>query len=141
MLQLIYASAAVKPFSPDELKKLLDAARAKNASLGISGMLLYHAGSFLQALEGPDDAVNLLFKGIEKDPRHTNVRLLFRDGVETSEFQDWSMGFVDASKSAKTLKGFLDYNTEAKAVVLDKTRAKKTLKMFQEGAWRQLVEQ
>ena len=140
MLQLIYASAAVKPFNPDELKALLDTARTKNASLGISGMLLYHAGSFLQALEGPNDAVDALFKTIAKDARHTNVRLLFRDGVETPEFRDWSMGFVDSSKSAQALKGFLDYNTEAKAVVLDKTRAKKTLKMFLDGAWRQLVE-
>ncbi|MHB1206888.1 MAG: BLUF domain-containing protein, partial [Rhodospirillaceae bacterium] len=79
MLQLIYASAAVKPFTPEALKVLLAKARAKNSAAGITGMLLYHAGSFLQALEGPNDAVASLFKVIEKDPRHTTVRLLFRD--------------------------------------------------------------
>ena len=140
MLQLIYASAAVKPFTPEELKTLLEKARKKNSSVGISGMLLYHTGSFLQVLEGPEAAVKTLFKVIEKDPRHTSVRILFRDGVETPEFEDWSMGFVDTSRSAKALEGYLDYNTEADAKLLDKTRAKKTLKKFQEGTWRQLVD-
>ena len=138
--QLIYASAAVKPFTPDDLKQLLVKARIKNDVLGISGMLLYHAGSFLQALEGPADAVDALFQVIETDPRHTNVRVLFRDGVETCEFEKWSMGFVDTSQSAKALQGYLDYHSEANATLRDKTRAKKTLKMFQEGAWRQSVD-
>ena len=140
MFQLIYASAAVKPFSPEDLAVLLAKARKKNSSMDISGMLLYHAGSFLQVLEGPEDAVTALFKVIEKDPRHATVRVLFRDGVETGEFEEWSMGFVDTSKSAKALEGYLDYNTEANAMLLDKTRAKRTLKKFQEGAWRQLVD-
>jgi len=140
MLQLIYASAAVKPFTPQELAALLAKSRKKNSSIDVSGMLLYHAGSFLQVLEGPDEAVTELFKVIEKDPRHTTVRVLFRDGVETGEFEEWSMGFVDTSKSVKTLEGYLDYNTQASAMLRDKTRAKKTLKMFQDGAWRQLVD-
>jgi hypothetical protein len=140
MLQLIYASAAVKPFTPQDLAVLLAKARTKNSSMHISGMLLYHAGSFLQVLEGPEDAITALFKVIEKDPRHTTVRVLFRDGVETGEFEEWSMGFVDTSKSAKALEGYLDYSTEADAMLVDRTRAKKTLKMFKEGAWRQLVD-
>ncbi len=140
MLQLIYASAAVKPFTPQDLAALLAKARKKNSSMDISGMLLYHAGSFLQVLEGPEDAVTALFKVIEKDPRHTTVRVLFRDGVETGEFDEWAMGFVDTSKSAKALEGYLDYNTDTSSMLLDRTRAKKTLKMFQDGAWRQLVD-
>ena len=88
MLQLIYASAAVKPFTPQDLAELLAKARKKNDALDISGMLLCHAGSFLQVLEGPDDAITALFKIIEKDPRHTTVRVLYRDGEVTRDF--WS---------------------------------------------------
>lgn len=140
MFQLIYASAAVKPFTPEELSTLLATARKKNSAAGITGMLLYHAGSFLQVLEGSEEAITELFKVIEKDPRHTNVRVLLRDGIETPEFDEWSMGFVDTAKSAQVLEGFLDYNTEVNATLLDRTRAKKTLNMFRDGSWRQLVE-
>jgi len=140
MFQLIYASAAVKPFTPEDLSKLLARARKKNAAAGITGMLLYHARSFLQVLEGPEGAVAELFKIIDKDPRHTNVRVLFRDGIETPEFDEWSMGFVDTAKSAAVLEGFLDYNTGLNAALLDKSLAKKTLGMFRDGSWRQVVD-
>jgi hypothetical protein len=140
MYQLIYASAAVKPFTPDELTTLLEKSREKNSKVGITGLLLYHTGSFLQVLEGPEEAVNACFKGIESDPRHTNVKVLLRDGVETPEFDEWSMGFVDSAKSAEMLEGFLDYNTETDAALLDDGLAKKTLKKFKEGSWRQCVD-
>lgn len=140
MYQLIYASAAVKPLNPEELATLLEKSRVKNSKVGITGLLLYHAGSFLQVLEGPEEAVDECFRRIEDDPRHTNVKVLLRDGVETSEFDEWSMGFVDSAKSAEMLEGFLDYNTEAEAALLDEGLAKKTLKKFKEGAWRQRVD-
>ena len=72
MFQLIYASAAVKPFTPQELTVLLAKARKKNSSMDISGMLLYHAGSFLQVLEGPDDAVATAAQHAR--PRHHSRR-------------------------------------------------------------------
>lgn len=140
MFQLIYASAAVKPFTPEGLSTLLAKARKKNKAVRVTGMLLYHGGSFLQVLEGPEEAVTELFKVIEKDPRHANVRVLLRDGIETPEFDEWSMGFVDTAKAAQVLEGFLDYNTEVNAALLDTTRAKKTLNMFRDGSWRQSVE-
>ena len=45
----------------DELKAILSAARTNNSKKDISGMLVYHAGSFLQVLEGPEDTVTELF--------------------------------------------------------------------------------
>ena len=57
MLQLIYASAATVRFSVADLKHLLAIARANNESLGVSGMLVFQEGSFLQIIEGEDDAV------------------------------------------------------------------------------------
>jgi hypothetical protein len=49
---LVYVSSATKPFSPDELSELLAQARVDNAALGITGMLLYSNGNFMQVLEG-----------------------------------------------------------------------------------------
>ena len=50
--QLVYISAANHEFTEKELHELLSKARKNNESYGITGMLLYHQGSFIQALEG-----------------------------------------------------------------------------------------
>jgi len=140
VLKIIYASAASKNFSPEELQQILAVARRNNTRFGISGMLLYNTGSFLQVLEGPEAAVTKVFATVANDPRHTSVDLVFRDMVESPEFEEWSMGFVDLTRSSRALEGYVDYSLQLETVLRDKTRAKKTLKRFQQGMWRKLAE-
>jgi hypothetical protein len=72
-IQLIYASAALAPFSEGDLQQLLSEVRAKNERLGISGLLLFHDGSFLQFLEGNSEVVHELYNTIQTDSRHGNI--------------------------------------------------------------------
>ncbi|MES2308187.1 MAG: BLUF domain-containing protein [Verrucomicrobiota bacterium] len=44
-IQLVYVSAATKPFSLIELRELLSKARKNNTSVGVTGLLLYHQNS------------------------------------------------------------------------------------------------
>jgi len=136
MRQIIYASAATKPFTRENLVELLKTARQRNSAADISGMLLYHSGSFLQVLEGPDKNVDALYATIRKDPRHTNFLLLLRATIQKREFENWSMGFVDATELAESLEGFVDYVVRLKSMTLDETGARKILSRFQKGAWR-----
>jgi len=136
MIQVIYASAATKPYTQTDLVDLLKSARERNSAADISGMLLYHDGSFLQVLEGPDQDVDALYAKIQKDPRHTDFLLLLRKSIQKKEFENWSMGFVDTSKLAEQFEGFVDYVTRLKTMRLDTTRAHDVLKRFQEGSWR-----
>ena len=48
--QIVYASAATRPLSPQELADILLIARGKNEDDQITGMLLYRRGHFLQDL-------------------------------------------------------------------------------------------
>jgi hypothetical protein len=137
IIQIIYTSTAVAPFSTEQLKALLTKARKHNHSLHISGMLVYDDGFFIQVLEGPENAVNELFSLIEKDPRHNKIRLLFRQQLTEKEYEEWSMGFVDTS-SLSQQEGFIPYRTLRKTIQ-NKTRAKNLIQMFQEGKWRQAV--
>jgi len=91
--QLCYASTATRDFSRDELLELLTNARKHNADKGITGLLLFQGGHFLQVLEGEASAVRELFKQIAKDERHTDIALLFEELVSQSQYPDWSMGF------------------------------------------------
>ncbi|MEQ8194911.1 MAG: BLUF domain-containing protein [Rhodospirillales bacterium] len=140
MLQAIYISAATRKFTANELQDLLKLARSHNHVHGISGMLVYYGGSFLQIIEGPDDEVEALIRKIKQDPRHTKFKLLFKDTIEEKEFEDWSMGFVDTTRNAKSLPGFVDYTSELQGLTIDKTRARKVLSMFHSGSWRQTVD-
>jgi hypothetical protein len=104
--QLVYVSLAVAPFTQVDLTKLLLGARTRNTSVGVSGVLLHQAGSFLQVLEGEPAAVETIYTRVCKDPRHRSVLMLLRQAVVDRNFTDWSMGFIDVSGKASRLPGF-----------------------------------
>lgn len=100
VLTIVYVSAATRPMSEDELEELLTQAREKNSRLGITGILLYHDGNFMQMLQGPQDAVRALYASIEVDPRHHMVIPLVVESGLPREFADWAMacGRLDAQE-------------------------------------------
>ena len=90
---MVYVSIAAKEFSPAELQELLSVSRRKNAKAGITGMLLYKDGHFMQLLEGPHQAVRDTFEKIEEDARHHSLQVLLNVRLEVRNFERWSMGF------------------------------------------------
>ena len=97
MIQLIYGSTAVKPFTNEQLVELLKKAREKNERLNITGMLLYYDRSFIQVLEGDAEAVDGLFETIKNADRHESVTMFFRRETTAREFPEWEMGFMELS--------------------------------------------
>ncbi|MBL9083847.1 MAG: BLUF domain-containing protein [Planctomycetales bacterium] len=137
MLQLIYWSRAVRPFSDKELTSLLAKARANNESLGVTGMLVHHRGEFLQVLEGPEATVLTLFETISADARHADVCELVRLNVAERGFAEWSMGFFNADRQAlaKT-PGFADFfgaGFSRPRFAADPSLAARLLKHFRSG--------
>ena len=95
MLNIVYSSTATKEFSRRELAGLLAHARAKNTEWGITGLLLYKRGIFMQALEGEEAMVRSMYATIRSDPRHHQIVTLVDIPVAQPRFPDWSMGFED----------------------------------------------
>lgn len=113
LINLIYASSALSMMEEAELMDILEKAREKNARLGITGMLLYKNGNFLQVLEGEAAQVDRLFERIQQDPRHRSLLLIARREVPQRQFEAWSMGFVNLQKfNAQDVPGFSTYLTE-----------------------------
>ena len=124
MYQIVYASEATQDFPAAELKKLLLRSRLRNSEVGVTGMLVFHDGMFLQALEGESCAVNEVFARIEADPRHTGVAVLHRGpGPEQRVFGDWAMGFMDFVGGAQILKGFVRLSEHVDLKQIDSARA------------------
>lgn len=96
MHYLLYCSAAVHPFSEAELADLLEESQHCNSRDGITGLLCYDQGHFVQVLEGSARNVTRVFDRILADPRHHKVRLLCRGSSARRQFDDWHMAFTKA---------------------------------------------
>ncbi len=93
LLSIVYASEASVPFSEMDLALLLAVSRSRNEARGVTGLLLYRGGRFMQALEGPEQAVRSVFATIGADPRHTDVRTLDEEMIAERRFGLWAMGY------------------------------------------------
>lgn len=98
LVRLLYASRAVEAFDEVELAAILGKSRHNNPECGITGVLCYSQGVFLQVLEGGRSAVNKLYGRIVGDVRHTDVELLRYEEIDERRFAGWAMGQVDVAR-------------------------------------------
>ena len=97
LVRLLYASRAVDT-KPEAIDGILAKSREFNPSSGITGILCYGGGIFLQAIEGGRNAVNELYGHIQKDIRHKDVVLLHYEEISERRFSGWTMGQVNMEK-------------------------------------------
>lgn len=97
LVRLLYASRAIDT-SPQAIEAILTQARQHNPGSGITGILCYGGGVFLQAIEGGRTAVNTLYAHIVSDKRHQDVELLHYEEITERRFSGWTMGQVNLSK-------------------------------------------
>lgn len=97
LVRLLYASRAVDP-SAAAIEDILAKARQYNPNSGITGILCYGAGIFLQAIEGGRNSVSDLYGHIQKDVRHKDVVLLHYEEISERRFGGWTMGQVNMAK-------------------------------------------
>ena len=111
MIQLSYLSTATQPMDAVPLSTLLQQCLGYNPDKGITGLLLYGNGTFLQALEGEEDIVVPLYEKIARDPRHANVTCLNRKTIKVRQYPEWSMGFRRVAETDLTdVEGLRDFN-------------------------------
>lgn len=96
LYQLIYVSDLVGK-DETQLASILESAVRHNTEDGITGMLLYSGGNFLQVLEGPHDAVRSTYQRICRDPRHRNASILLEQEIPERHFPSWRMGYRQLS--------------------------------------------
>jgi Sensors of blue-light using FAD len=75
------------------LFNLLNQARVKNASLGVTGHLLYADGMFTQCIEGPASSIEIVWLSIQRDARHDQISVIERGPVKARRFNEWAMAF------------------------------------------------
>ena len=97
LVRLLYASRATDT-SAEAIEAILTQSRQHNPECGITGILCYGGGIFLQAIEGGRMPVSELYGHIQKDLRHKEVVLLHYEEIPERRFGGWTMGQVNMSK-------------------------------------------
>lgn len=97
LVRLLYCSRAVDT-GAQAIESILAQARQHNPASGITGILCYGGGIFLQAIEGGRMQVSELFGHIQADPRHKDVALLHYEEIFERRFGGWTMGQVNLGK-------------------------------------------
>lgn len=93
LIQLVYVSSVtfksrIKTSIFDEVE---EHARNHNEARGITGILCYGNGEFLQCIEGSKKEVLTLQERIFADTRHKNIKVLLIRAIEQRSFSDWRM--------------------------------------------------
>jgi hypothetical protein len=125
----MYASRAAESVDHDALLAILKKSKANNPAIGITGVLCFSGGIFLQVLEGGRAGINQLYNRIAADPRHTDVVLLSYEEIGERRFAGWSMGQVNIGRLNPAL--LLKYSERA---VLDpySVSGKVSMALFEE---------
>ncbi len=123
LVQLIYVSTASHAFSDAELDAILKASVRNNGPRGITGILLYLDGCFMQVIEGEAQPVIDTLARIMTDTRHRDIVVLNEADIEQREFSRWSMGFRRiAPANLAELSGYIPLDSERFALASNKEK-------------------
>ena len=137
MRYVVYVSAATRLMSETELVALLRVSRERNEADGLTGMLLYKDGSFMQVLEGEAAPMERTCARIRRDPRHGGLVFLRDDALAGRNFAGWAMGFrTVAPEELERVPGFARLGGEtftSPRMVSKPNRAVRLLKAFDDS--------
>ncbi len=92
--RLIYTSrmsADIAGRFNDTVAEIMAKSVPNNAAIGVTGMLLSHAGYFIQILEGTKIAVNATYEKVAGDLRHKDVKIIGHVNCDERLFGKWNM--------------------------------------------------
>ena len=121
----VYVSEAVKL---SDLVPILESSQTFNTANGITGVLSYSYGHYLQVLQGEDAVLTDLVKKIQKDTRHQNMTEILDINIDQQFFTDWSMNLVPLLKRNESFINFIDCVNEN--IDLLSSKQKRLMKIF-----------
>jgi hypothetical protein len=134
MYHLLYVSSAVNLFTNEQLEELLKVSRRNNSSCGVTGLLLYIGGNFIQLLEGDKEVVQTTHLRITNDPRHHGLITLLQGDCEKRDFTEWSMGFKKVEKAeSEKMTGYSDFLSRGTDETAHRSAAIKLFEHFKES--------
>mgnify|MGYP000022286210 CR=1 FL=1 len=109
LVRLVYVSRAL--FVPmaqtygiePAVTKILFESRRQNIQRGLVGVLYYGNGYFLQCIEGEKLHVDQLYEKLQRDIRHTDLKVLSYLSISQVSFYQWRMKYMPMDYAIQTL--------------------------------------
>lgn len=95
---LVFMSTALRAFTDAEISELSVVSACNNERWGITGLLIYCDGNFIEVLEGPRTAIDQAFGRIARDPRHSRIEVLLSAPITERNFSKASMGVLNSDQ-------------------------------------------
>ncbi|MCW5658490.1 MAG: BLUF domain-containing protein [Burkholderiaceae bacterium] len=96
---IAYVSSATQLMTVAQLESLLVEARDLNLESGVTGVLLYSDGNFMQYFEGSEESMRVTYERIRASQRHKDIMEILNERIAQRSFPDWQMGFAQATQS------------------------------------------
>jgi hypothetical protein len=95
----LYASHCALPsaWAPKAVEDIVAKSIQRNASLEVTGALLFNGTRFVQFLEGSADGVAAIRQSILADSRHRNVTTFMTEQQSCRIFSNWSLAYAGPS--------------------------------------------
>lgn len=74
-----------------QLDDIVEISALRNRRAGITGILAYQDGQFVQVLEGSPAALDLLMIHLHFDKRHEDIRVVAREKIQAKHALSWDM--------------------------------------------------
>lgn len=94
LYRLCYCSTATKQFNTLQVGSIMDSSCRNNVAFSVTGVLFFGNPYFLQFLEGQRKDINVLYRKICADDRHSDIQLLELKPIESRYFEEWSMKYI-----------------------------------------------
>ena len=91
---LTYVSRAAVGLSDDDVFNIYKTAMEYNALDGVTGLLIFDGGWFMQIIEGSQTALDALLVRMSRDTRHHALNIVDKRTIKARSFADWSMKLV-----------------------------------------------
>jgi hypothetical protein len=92
---VIYISKATTTLRPETVQQIANSSAEKNQKADVTGLLLQIGNYFVQILEGEEQTLEKLLRKIERDDRHSELRVIYQKPIRSKTFAQWNMGYFN----------------------------------------------
>ena len=99
LISLLYISTSTlaREDASHEVTRIVATSRAHNATVDITGALLFTRTHFAQILEGGEAPIDALMARLHEDPRHRDILVVQRGPATVRRCAEWNMAYSGSS--------------------------------------------
>jgi hypothetical protein len=80
-----------------EVDAIVAESQARNATMGVTGALVFTERLFAHYLEGAHEALDILLESIRRDQRHRDLAIVYQEVIPARRFDTWELAYAGPS--------------------------------------------